>query len=59
MNINRILNWFSTPVIQQTPKAPSYIDADNNLFIEGNFVGSYSRRRDARRGARRRGVELV
>lgn len=36
------------------------IDADNNLYSPtGEFIGSYSRRRDAVRGAKRRGFALA
>ncbi len=35
------------------------IDNDGNLFINGKFVGSYSRRRDAVRGAKRRGFSVA
>lgn len=37
----------------------AFIDDDNNLFVNGEFVGSYSRRRDARRGAARRGLSVA
>lgn len=36
------------------------IDADNNLFSPtGTFIGTYSRRRDAVRGATRRGFKVA
>lgn len=36
------------------------IDNDNNLFgPNGQFIGTYSRRRDAIRGAKRRGLTLA
>lgn len=39
------------------PKA--FIDRDGNLFApSGEFVGSYSRTRDAIRGAKRRGFNF-
>lgn len=51
--LNRIRNTFSTNTV-------AVIDQDNNLFDPtGSFVASYSRRRDALRGAKRRGFEVA
>lgn len=37
----------------------AFIDEDNNLFSPtGQLVGSYTRKRDAVRGAKRRGFEV-
>lgn len=42
------------------PKATAHVDADGNLFAPtGEFIGSYSRRRDAFRAAKRRGFEVA
>lgn len=51
--IDTLRSVFTTPT-------SAFIDSDNNLFSPtGEHVGSYSRRRDAVRGAKRRGWELA
>lgn len=69
-----ILKWF-TPTVEtregvREEVKPGYIttgesemariDDDNNLFGPmGEFIASYSRRRDAVRGAKRRGLAVA
>ena len=42
------------------PNSKAHVDEDGNLFSPtGQFIATYSRRRDAVRGAKRRGFEVA
>lgn len=54
-----MFNFFNRSV-ETAPLTEAHIDENNNLFSPtGQLIGQYSRRRDAIRGAKRRGFEVA